>query len=361
MSLAPYSFYWNPALSLIGLGPNMTFSRSTTKNAFNASGVLASVSIGVPAIQYHPVTQQCQGVLIEQAATNNLLYSNAPTNSYYVASQGSISASSVLSPDNTTYFGSLVPNTTNTTHYAVNSPNVTKAASVLPFSLSAMMQQNGYSAVLMRCTNSGSSAYASARFNLTNGAGSSSTNVTFTTSSILTEQIGSAAYLCALTGQTDNTTAAAFRFYVDNPLGTESFAGNGTSGVLYSYSQLDLASTCPTSPIITAGTAVTRAADTLSVPVAAIPNWNAGQGTLVVRAVTPLAVNNIWNGSSIVASNAALVCIDDGTLNNQIIIYQSASNGHIICSTTVSGSASASLCFRQSACSRCTSRRSCRR
>ena len=81
MSLAPYSFYWNPALSLIGLGPNMTFSRSTTKNAFNASGVLASVSIGVPAIQYHPVTQQCQGVLIEQAATNNLLYSHRAADS----------------------------------------------------------------------------------------------------------------------------------------------------------------------------------------------------------------------------------------------------------------------------------------
>lgn len=74
-----------------------TFTRSTTKNVFNSSGVLESVAIDTPAFDYDPVTLEPLGLLVEEQRTNLCLRSDTPfTNWVTVASTVTASASNFL-------------------------------------------------------------------------------------------------------------------------------------------------------------------------------------------------------------------------------------------------------------------------
>jgi hypothetical protein len=71
------------------------------------------------------------------------------------------------------------------------------------------------------------------------------------------------------------------------------------------------ANTIATSYIPTTTGQVTRAADTLSIPLSSIPGFNPYSGTLM------------FGGWAPVSANGQLITIDDGTIANQIMLYVS--------------------------------------
>ena len=58
-----------------GIGPNISFARSSAANYFNSAGVLASAAVDVPRFDHDPVTLASKGLLVEVARTNLLLNS----------------------------------------------------------------------------------------------------------------------------------------------------------------------------------------------------------------------------------------------------------------------------------------------
>lgn len=80
-----------------------TLTRASTKRFINAAGTLATAAINAPAFDYDPVTLALRGLLIEPAATNVTLDSQAFTTSRW-SRNGTFAASdnSLVAPDGTT-------------------------------------------------------------------------------------------------------------------------------------------------------------------------------------------------------------------------------------------------------------------
>lgn len=75
--------------------PRITFSRASTATRWNASGVLETVPAGVPRIDHDPETSQCLGLLVEEASTNLKTNSRRP-----IAATGTaIGAMTTIAPD----------------------------------------------------------------------------------------------------------------------------------------------------------------------------------------------------------------------------------------------------------------------
>ncbi len=83
--------------------PRITFTRASTATYFDAAGVLSSAANNVPRIDYDPETLICKGLLIEEARTNLLTYSEQFDNAAWIKSNANISVTSTnsTSPDGT--------------------------------------------------------------------------------------------------------------------------------------------------------------------------------------------------------------------------------------------------------------------
>jgi hypothetical protein len=78
----------------------LTFTRASTATRVNASGVIETVSSGVPRLDYTNST--CPKLLLEPQRTNIALYSEQADNSYWLKYQSSITANQGVSPDGNT-------------------------------------------------------------------------------------------------------------------------------------------------------------------------------------------------------------------------------------------------------------------
>lgn len=98
--------------------PRITFTRSSTATYFDAQGVLRTAASGVPRIDHDPVTGECKGLLIEEARTNLLTYSEQLDNAAWVKTNCTVISNAEVAPDGTT-----------TADSAVNTGNVTSLLS----------------------------------------------------------------------------------------------------------------------------------------------------------------------------------------------------------------------------------------
>ena len=58
------------------LDPRVTFTRAdATATVVDSSGVIQSVAADTPRFDYNPITLVCKGLLVEEARTNSLTYS----------------------------------------------------------------------------------------------------------------------------------------------------------------------------------------------------------------------------------------------------------------------------------------------
>ena len=97
-----------------------TFTRAGSATRFNSAGTMVTETINVPRFDYDPTTLIAQGLLIEPAATNVLRQSEALGTTPWTTSNATVTANTIVAPDGATTAESVAIVATNgATQYAI--------------------------------------------------------------------------------------------------------------------------------------------------------------------------------------------------------------------------------------------------
>ena len=263
--------YYRTGGTATTLSSAVTHTRASSATMTNSSGTLVTVGNNVARTGHHVYNGSAwvnEGILHESEARTNLVtYSNDLNHSTWTKFRVVITqnVSGVTGPDGTQTVDKITPIATNEQHrvwYGVSSTAVGETYSV--YAKSA-----GYDYIWVGYYEN--PVYEYAIVNLTNGAVTSSNADNYSV-----EDVGNGFYRISVT----KTTSGSSRYISISPSPTASptldtnsapvYLGDGTSGVYVYGAQIEAGST-PSSYIPTSGSAVTRAADTLTVPAANLP------------------------------------------------------------------------------------------
>jgi len=219
---------------------DLSVVRATTATRVNSAGLIESVAVNVPRLDYTNST--CPSILVEPQRTNVIKYSEDFSNVNWLTINFNVSANTTTAPDGTSTADKLIATTTNSAHafyQAVPTGTYTfsiyaKAAEETLFS----MWLNDFS--------------KRAIFDLSTGTITSS-NVTNSTIT----NVGNGWYRCTIYDTTLTSFAAIYG------RSGNGYAGNGTDGMFFWGAQSEAASYA-TSYIPTVASAVTRNADVIS-------------------------------------------------------------------------------------------------
>lgn len=254
-------------------GITPTFTRpSSTKLAWNGS-TFVTYAADVPAFQYNPTTGRW-GYLHEPAATNLAIRSTEFDNAAWTKigllafGAGSV-ANSINGLDGTLSADLIVESTASGDHYieqnfsAVSGTTYTWSCFAKPF--------GGKTTVMMRFTTGSWSGGSSnqIRFDLTTGA----TTTVSGTGTAVAVPYPDGWWRISLTSTASATASPAARLHLIQDGGASaSYVGTGTSGA-YLWCGQPEAGSVASSPIITVASAVTRAADTMTVTGTDFSRW----------------------------------------------------------------------------------------
>jgi len=251
------------------LDSRVTFTRTgNTATVTNSLGLIAPINANLPRFDFNPITLACKGLLIEEARTNLVLYSEQFDNIIWNKSQSTITSNAIVAPDGALTGDKLVENTATDIHW-VSQSGVGLTGT---YTLSAYAQAAERNWVYFI---DNSTVTGRAFFNLSNGtigtvSGSGSPSATITS-------VGDGWYRITMT----ITTAGApiFRLGLAPSDNTTNYTGNGTSGAYIWGAQLE-AGAFATSYIPTEAAAVTRNADVATMTGTNFSDWfNADEGT----------------------------------------------------------------------------------
>ena len=278
-----------------GLG-DMTVVRATTATRVNSSGLIESVAINVPRLDY--TGGGCPRILVEPARTNLLLRSEEFDNAYWLKTNITITANATTAPDGTFTADKLTITTTLGIHQ-INRLSVV-ASSQCAMSIYAKADGVNTLTILDGTGNNGSV------FNLSTVT---VTNIGTGVGTIVS--VGDGWYRCITI-----VTTTGFRLYCPN---SSSSAGDGTSGIYIWGAQLEAGSNA-TSYIPTTTIALARNADVIS---------KTGISSLIGQTEGTLyAEINITT-----FNNGVFFSINDGTSANRIQMYKFTDN-KIYCDRT---------------------------
>ena len=224
---------------------DMVVSRNTTATRVNSAGVIESVAINVPRLDY--TGGGCPSILVEPARTNLVLRSEEFDNASWTKTNATITANVTTAPDNTMTADKLVDDATLNQHRI----NQTPTAAIGTYTFSVFLKKAEIDTAQMRIGLSG------ADFNLTTGT-TSGANVGITST---IKNYGNGWYRCSIT----KTTIIAndiCRINLKDSL-NNTYTGNGVDGFYLWGAQLELGS-YDTSYIPTTTASVTRTADVIS-------------------------------------------------------------------------------------------------
>ena len=275
----------------------ITFTRASTGTFLGSNGLLQTAAINTPRVEYD-ANGVAKGLLIEEARTNLLTYSEDFSNSYWVKPVGGQLGSAVVGPDGISGSGvTLEDNGATGTGLVYFFRTVTVNTSTT-YTVSIFAKADQLQWLAIRLINFTTPPTPSAVwFNLNTGAKGTESNVTGNI-----EPYSNGWYRCSVTFTTDAIdTTGNIQFFCcdsDNDL-TVDF--DGTSSILVYGAQLE-AGSFPTSYIPTSGATATRSADIASVSVSEF-GYNQAQGSVVVEAnYTDQAVSSlvrIVNGTNL--------------------------------------------------------------
>jgi len=249
-----------------------------------------------PRVDYDPSTLAAKGLLIEEARTNLLMYSEAFSNAAWSKDSGAITASGTA-PSGVT--GSLfTPSAGSSTHRVI--PTAATVTTATAYTATYYIAPNGYSKVALR---EGAATGAYAAFNLS-GAGS-----------VLDQGSGGVGSITALANgyyriqMVSTSSGTSFRpdLWVLDPTYTSgsvtgAWSANGTSGIYLFGAQLEVGSFA-TSYIPTGASSVTRAADVVQFTGAALTALQGSAGSVIVQSISeasssPTAITNVIKGTN---------------------------------------------------------------
>lgn len=241
------------------------YTPTTTQPITNYIPALQTAASGEARFDHDPITGESKGLLIEEARTNLVTYSEQFDDASWNKSRASIAANIVVSPDGTLTGSKLVEDTTATNTHGVSKSAAVAASTTVTASIYAKAGERTEFA--LRCA--GSAFIGRAFFNLSTGSlGSRDAGVT---SSSITS-VGNGWYRCTATYTTlvGGTTANVEVQMAIN--GGVSYTGDGYSGIYIWGAQLE-AGAFPTSYIPTVASQVTRSADDVSMTGTNFSSW----------------------------------------------------------------------------------------
>ena len=286
------------------------YNATTTTAITNYIPVLQTAASNQARFDHDPVAGTSLGLLIEQQSTNLLLQSQT-FNTSWTLTNATLTSAADIAPDSTQTAFKLVD--TATAGLQALSQTYTKAASAIAYTASVYFKasQRTYSWLQI---SDGSGNGAIVYYNLSTGAISTAVagiGTAFTSLSATINPVGNNWYRCTITGTSNTATSLAVQFGSSLDGSTNSFTGNGYSGLYVWGAQLE-ALAFSTSYIPTTTAAVTRTADNASMTGTNFSSWfNASQGTYYVE----------FNALQITQSISIL-----GNSSNICTIYQQASN-----------------------------------
>lgn len=296
------------------LDSRVTFTRTTSASNpatyVNSSGVITAATNNQPRFDYDPVTLACKGLLIEESRSNSLSYSQTFDNAAWAGNNATINAAAAISPDGTNNAYSLIENTATGIH-RINRASVVTVTNGVTYTATGYFKSNGRNIFRLYFTDNVTSW--AVEFNLTTV--STSVSGLNAPASYGISAVGNGWFRCFMTmtaGATQNVNAWQVRLC--SAAGTESYTGNGTSGIYIWGAQME-AGAFATSYIPTTTTALTRNADVATMTGSNFSDWfNASEGTFVA------------NSAALVASGySRAVQVSDNTTSNFINVTTNTS------------------------------------
>jgi hypothetical protein len=273
------------------------FSRGSTGTRVNKDGLIETVAIGVPRLNYpllDGVVQDCPTLLLEPSRRNRVPYSEQFDNAAWGKQAITVTANAAISPDGSQTADKIIPSAASTTHQLSD--------------LSLISSQTCATSIFAKADGintfeilDGSNAVNGASFNILNGT---ITNKGSGVGSMI--YYGNGWYRCIVV-----STTTGFRIYCPSSSGDAT--GDGTSGVLFWGAQIE-AGSYATSYIPNSGLTVTRAADVAN---GAEATFNDSEGVLYAN------VADFYDSTT-----SRVISISDGTLNNRVFFkFYTVSNG----------------------------------
>ena len=253
-----------------------SYTATTTASITNYIPVLQTAAADVPRFDHNPTTRAALGLLVEEQRANLVTYSADFANAAWTKGAASITSNTIVAPDGTLTGDKLVEDTATNTHLVQPSisPSYT-SGTTYTYSVFAKAAERTF--LQLRVT---ASSQFSASFNLSNGTASQQS--AGTTAEITA--VGNGWYRCAITFAANATAAGASRIGVMFDATTQSYTGDGYSGIYLWGAQLE-AGAFPTSYIATTSASVTRNADVASMTGTNFSAWyNQTEGTIYVDA-----------------------------------------------------------------------------
>lgn len=264
--------------------PRVEFTRASTATYTNG-GLLKIAAVNQPRITYDPLTGKCLGLLIEEARTNLLIYSEQFDNAAWAqnaVADTDVTPNAAIAPDGTLTADKLYEATTTSSTHSVYQDKTSPPSTVHSVSLYAKAGERQYFSIRFHNTVTLSS-YCSGAFDLVGGTCSVNNYGNATGATATITHVGNGWYRCTLSGTPDTSgTSVRVSIGLSQTLGgTWLYSGTVGSGIYIWGAQVE-AGAFPTSYIPTTSAAATRAADNASMSGANFSSWyRQDEGTLL--------------------------------------------------------------------------------
>ena len=232
-----------------------TFARSTTASRQNANGLIESIGINTPRLDY--TYGSCPALLLEPQRTNLYLYSNDFSNVFWLKNNVSITSNSSTSPDGNINATTLIGNGTSIPKNIVQNISVTLGVT---YTITFFARKNTNSFVQIATSSATFASTSFANFDLNNGI----VGTVGSTATATIQSMGNGWYRCSMTATATATASGGAGIYLISASNSVRAEVNTLSTDIYIYGfQLEQGS-FPTTYIPTTSAAVTRTADTFS-------------------------------------------------------------------------------------------------
>ena len=307
-------FLWGAQLEIV--------TYQTTPGTYNQT--LAPLYYG-PRFDYDPVTLAPRGLLIEEARTNIVTYSEQFDNAAWTKVGLTVTANATASPDGTVGADKLAEDATAAAHQTYTNPIAISAGSTYTYTVYAKQAERNWISI---------SAWDTSErftwFNLANGT--IGTNTVGNTATIT--PVGNGWYRCTVT-RTVSSANTYGQFFVSTNDNVVNYAGTAGSGLYIWGAQLE-AGSFATSYIPTVASTVTRNADVATMTGTNFSSWyNQSAGTFVIG-LTP-------RGGPTGGANVRFLEVNDGTTTSRNPLMFASAAGAAFTQYRVAGADQANL------------------
>ena len=313
-----YAYTWGAQLEQRSSAT--AYTPTTTTPVVKYQPTLQTASSGEARFDHDPVTGESKGLLIEEARTNNLTYSEQLDNAAWTKSGSYVTANTMIAPDGTQTADKLSENTANSSH-DIRQTFTGSTSTTYTYSFYAKAGERS-EITFFGALSSGS---VGGSFNLATGVATSS----------YMYPVGNGWYRCWIPVTTASSGGALNMIIILNNGSSASYAGDGYSGLYLWGFQLEVGS-FPTSYIPTSGSTVTRALETCTfLDLSQIP-YNQGNGTtMLVEAQTPdtTTLRGLMNFSRGNENDFYGISVSGGDITGRI----RANSTYEVINTTVTG------------------------